>query len=137
VYGHRKGVCLMAGKKLDKKKLDYYKKILLKLKDNFVRDINNMSKNPGAQNSDSGDISGHVLHMADVATDMYDREFNLGLASNEREVLNRIEQALRRIEKESFGSCVECEKIIPMVRLKAIPYTETCLKCQEKLETGA
>ncbi|MCK5012656.1 MAG: TraR/DksA family transcriptional regulator [Candidatus Omnitrophica bacterium] len=125
----------MLVKKLDKKKLDYYKKLLLKLKESFLHDITNMSKDPGSQNGDSGDISGHVLHMADVATDMYDREFNLGLASSEREALNKIEQALKRIDEESFGTCVECEKSIPSARLKALPYAETCLKCQEKIET--
>ncbi len=119
----------------DKKKTDYYKKLLIKLKENFLRDITNMSKDPGAKNGDSGDVSGHVLHMADVATDMYDREFNLGLASSEREVLNKIEQALKRVEENSFGICIECAKPIPSARLKAIPYAETCLKCQEKLET--
>lgn len=126
----------MPGKGLDAEKLNYYKKALLKLKDHFVRDINNMSQNPGSQNSDSGDVSGHVQHMADVATDMYDREFSLGLASNERGVLQKIEQALKRIEDKSFGICVECKKAIPVARLRAIPYTETCLKCQEKIETG-
>jgi len=125
----------MADNKYDKKKLEYYEKSLLKLKDSFVHDINNMSKNPGSQNSESESVSGHVLHMADVATDMYDREFNLELASNEREVLQQIEQALKRIKDKSFGACLECKKAIPMIRLKAIPYVETCLKCQEKIET--
>jgi DnaK suppressor protein len=125
----------MPGKKnMDKKSLEYYKKVLLKLKEDFVRDINNMSKNPGSHTEDSGDISGHVLHMADVATDMYDREFNLGLASNEREVLNKIDLALKKIGDKSFGICVECKKSIAIARLKAIPYAETCLKCQEKIE---
>jgi len=125
----------MAVKTFDKKKLEHYKKMLLKLLDEFVHDINNMSKNPGSQNNESGDVSGHVQHMADVATDMYDREFNLGLASNEREVLQKIEQALKRIEDKTFGACLECEKSIPMIRLNAIPYADTCLKCQEKIET--
>ena len=125
----------MPTKKMDKKKLDYYKKLLMKLKENFLRDITNMSQDPGSQNGDSGDISGHVLHMADVATDMYDREFNLGLASSEREVLQKIEQAIKRIDEQSFGACVECEKTIPVARLKALPYVETCLKCQEKIES--
>jgi len=125
----------MPEKKFDKKKLDYYRKLLLKLKESFVHDIENMSKNPGSHKSDSGDISGHVLHMADVATDMYDREFNLGLASSEREVINRIDQALKRIKEKTFGACIECEKTIPGMRLKALPYAETCLKCQEKIET--
>jgi len=122
-------------KKMDKKKLEQYKKVLVDLKDDLVSNIKNMSKNPGTELSDSGDVSGHVLHMADVATDMYDREFNLGLASNEREVLYRIDTALKRIEDQIFGLCVECEKSIPIVRLKAIPYVETCLKCQEKIES--
>ncbi len=125
----------MAGIKFDKKKLNQYKKSLIKLSDSLLHDIDNMSKNPGSQNSESSDVSGHVLHMADVATDMYDREFNLGLASTEREVLQKIEQALKRIDDKIFGACVECEKSIPFARLNAIPYVETCLKCQEKIET--
>ena len=125
----------MPAKKMDKKKLDLFKKNLIKLRDSLLHDIDNMSKNPGSQNSDSNDVSGTVLHMADVATDMYDREFNLGLASTEREVLSRIEKALKRIEEKSFGACSECEKSIPLIRLNAIPYVETCLKCQEKIET--
>ena len=122
-------------KSLDVKKMVYYKKLLIKMKESFLHDITNMSKDPGSHNGDSGDISGHVLHMADVATDMYDREFNLGLASSEREVLTKIEQALKRIDEKTFGACVQCAKPIPSARLKAIPYTETCLKCQEKIET--
>ena len=125
----------MPAKKMDKKKLDLFKKNLIKLRDSLLHDIDNMSKNPGSQNSDSNDVSGTVLHMADVATDMYDREFNLGLASTEREVLSRIEKALKRIEEKTFGACSECEKSIPLIRLNAIPYVETCLKCQEKIET--
>jgi len=66
---------------------------------------------------------------------MYDREFNLGLESTEREVLQKIEQALKRIDDKIFGACSECEKPIPLVRLNAIPYVETCLKCQEEIET--
>ena len=125
----------MAGKKFDQKKLQQYKKDLVKIQDSVLHDISNMSKNPGSKNSDSGNVSGHVQHMADVATDMYDREFNLGLASNEREVLQEIEHALKRIDKKTFGACTECEKPIPLARLNAIPYVETCLKCQEKIET--
>ncbi len=123
----------MVSNKIDKKKLETYKKLLLKLKDGFMHDIHNMSKNPNSS-GDSGDVSGHVLHMADVATDMYDREFNLGLASNDREALQKIELALKKIDDKSYGACSMCKKSIPVARLKALPYAETCLKCQEKLE---
>ena len=119
--------------RLDKKKLEYYKKVLIDLKEEMAHDIKNMSE-PSTQASDSGDVSGHVLHMADVATDMYDREFNLGLASNDREVLYKINLALKRIEDRNYGQCLECQKPIAAARLRAIPYAETCLKCQEKIE---
>ncbi len=127
----------MAENKLDKKQLGIYRKILLKIKEDIVHDIKNMSAVNSPQKDTSGDIVGHALHMADVATDMYDKEFNLGLASNDREVLHRVEVALKRIEDKTYGLCLECKKSIPQARLKAIPYTETCLKCQERLEKSS
>ena len=127
----------MPDKKLDKKTLDFYKKMLVKLKEEVSHDIRQMASDNSADKKDTqGDVSGHALHMADVASDMYDREFSLGLASNDRELLSKVDMALKRIEQKSFGICSECKKPIPAIRLKAIPYTETCLKCQEKLEAA-
>ena len=73
--------------------------------------------------------------MADVATDMYDREFTLGLAANDRELLYQVNEALGRIEEGNYGLCVACKKPIPATRLKAIPHAQTCLKCQELRES--
>jgi len=126
----------MPEKKFDKKALEAYKKILLGIKEKVVQDIKQMSSESiSAQNDSVGDVSGHALHMADVATDMYDREFSLGLASNDRELLQRIDAALGRIQDGTYGLCSECKKSILIQRLKAIPYVETCLKCQEAIES--
>jgi RNA polymerase-binding transcription factor DksA len=92
-------------------------------------------ENTNTNGNGAGDVSGHALHMADVATDMYDREFNLGLASNDRETLVRVAEALQRIEEGNYGLCTHCKKPIAPARLKAIPYVETCVKCQEDLES--
>ena len=120
---------------LEKKQLEEFRKQLSELKEKILHDIKNMSAVNSADHKDTtGDVSGHALHMADVATDMYDREFNLGLASNDRELLFKIESALKRVDNKIFGLCSHCNKLIPMARLKAIPYVETCLKCQEELE---
>ena len=126
----------MPAKKLDQKKLDYYKKLLIKLRDDLVHDIRNMSDNTGGSNNDSSDVSGHVQHMADVATDMYDKEFSLGLASHDREVLHKINSALKRIEDGTYGFCLATSKAISQARLKAIPYAEYCLKHQEEIENS-
>jgi len=123
-----------SSKKLTKKELDEYKEQLIKLKNEFLHDIKNLADDSN-QNSDSGDVSGHVLHMADVATDMYDKEFSMGLASKDREVLNKIEEALKRIQDGTFGLCLATEKAISKARLKAIPYAEYCLEYQEELES--
>ena len=126
----------MPDKKMDKKQLDLYRKSLLKLQESIVHDIKNMSAVESASAKDSSvDVSSHALHMADVATDMYDREFSLGLASNDRELLYKVNEALKRIEDQTFGICLECQKSVAVARLKAIPYARTCLKCQEKIET--
>ena len=120
--------------KMDKKSLDQFRKLLIQMKQDLIHDIHKMTHSPGINGDDSKDVSGHVLHMADVATDMYDREFNLGLASNEREVLQKIDNALRRIEEGTYGICLGTGKPISKARLKAIPYAEYCLKYQEELE---
>ncbi len=116
-------------------KFDGYKKLLLNIKEKITGDIRNLSDdNKGSSNDRGGDVSGHALHMADVATDMYDREFTLGLAANERELLYQVDEALMRVQEGTYGICIVCKKSIPVTRLKALPHAKLCLKCQEKSE---
>ena len=124
----------MTEKKLDQKKLEFYRKLLLKHKQELVQDINHLANEAG--DSESKDVSGHVLHMADVASDMYDKEFSMGLAAKDRLILQRIEAALKRIDEGTYGFCLGTGKAIKAQRLEAIPYAEYCLKYQEELEDG-
>lgn len=122
--------------KMLKKEAKQYKESLLKLKERISEDVKHISEDAlkKSQRDASGDISGYTLHMADVATDAYDREFSLGLASNDRNVLMQIDDALKRIEEGTYGACEECEKPIAKVRLKALPFASLCLKCQSAKE---
>jgi DnaK suppressor protein len=119
--------------KLKKKDMKLFKELLEKLRKDMVHDINNMRENPNSD-SDSRDLSGHAQHMADVATDMYDKEFNLGLAAHDREVLDKINEALMRIEKGTYGVCLGTGNNINRERLEAIPYAKYCLEHQEEIE---
>jgi DnaK suppressor protein len=85
----------------------------------------------------SGDLSGYSLHMADQATDNYDREFALNLAGNEQEFLYKIDEALKRIEEKTYGTCTECAKPISKMRLKVVPFAELCITCQETQEKNS
>jgi len=123
-------------KKFNKKELGEFKKLILKRKEETLGNINHISDDTLKKSlkDASGDISGYAYHMADMATDNYDREFSLGLASNERELLYGLEDALKRIEEGTFGICEECDTAIAKTRLKAIPYARFCVKCQSKME---
>jgi len=123
-------------KKLGKRELKMYRESLLKQKELIVGEIQHITKDTlkKSQKDASGDISGYTYHMADVATDNYDREFSLGLASSEREIVYDINEALKRIEDGIYGNCQECDKSITKKRLKAVPYAKYCIKCQEGME---
>jgi RNA polymerase-binding protein DksA len=122
--------------KLKATELKQYKEKLLKLRADLSDEIGRIKD--GALNKStrdsSGDLSGYSLHMADQASDNFEREFSLDLAQNEQGMIYRIDAALKRIEEKSFGECVSCQKAISKQRLKAVPYAEACIACQEAQE---
>jgi len=123
-------------KKLNKKEIESFKKLISKIKDKVLNEIKHISEDTlkKSQKDAAGDISGYAFHMADVASDTYDREFSLGLASNERELLYELDDAIKKIEEGVFGICEECKSSIAKTRLTAVPYARLCVKCQEKKE---
>ena len=137
--GNRRGeskVKKKATKKMNKKDLTLFKRLILERKDEIITEIKHISEDTlkKSQRDAAGDISGYAYHMADIATDTYDREFSMGIASNERKIIYDIDDALKRIEDGNFGTCEDCKGVIAKTRLKAIPYARLCLKCQEKRE---
>ena len=121
---------------MDKKDLKFFKELLMKKKIDLAKGIDHIANDAlkTSQRDAAGDLSAYSLHMADMATDNYDREFSLGLADNEQKILNRINEALEKITESKFGLCELCGKKISKVRLKAVPYAELCIPCQEKQE---
>lgn len=76
----------------------------------------------------SGDISGYGEEEADAGTFTFERERDLSLENNIRDILGKIEGALERLRDGSFGACLRCGKPIEKARVKAIPYVELCIK---------
>ena len=70
----------------------------------------------------------------DLASDERDREINFILNDREREKLHAIDEALERIKDKSYGICESCEGEIQLGRLKVLPFTRLCVKCQEENE---
>lgn len=121
--------------KMDKQELQKFKKMLLKKKEDMLKEIQHVEKDSlsKSQRESSGDLSAYTFHMADIAQDSYDREFSLGIATNvQQKMLYAIEEALKHIEDKTYGICVKCEKPIAKNRLMAIPYANLCVECQSK-----
>ncbi len=63
-----------------------------------------------------------------------DRNFELRIRDRERKLINKIREALERIENESFGQCESCEEEIGAERLHARPVTTLCIDCKTEQE---
>jgi DnaK suppressor protein len=70
----------------------------------------------------------------DLASDERDREINFILNDREREKVVAIDEALQRIKEKTYGICESCEGEIQLGRLKVLPFTRLCVKCQEENE---
>jgi RNA polymerase-binding transcription factor DksA len=72
-------------------------------------------------------------HLADMATETYDREFDEGLEEDARGRLREVDDALTRIESGEYGTCRVCGKQIPAERLEVLPWTTLCVDDARKL----
>jgi len=119
-----------------KEVLEKYQKALLKKREELVGEVKHLQDETSnkSQREAAGDLSGYSIHPADQATDSYDRQFSIDLASSEGRIIRDIDAALKRIQEKTFGVCETCGKKINSGRLKILPYAPYCFKCQEKNE---
>ena len=123
-----------AAKKMPAADLKKYKDLLVKERDRIANAISHITDNTlkTSQRDASGDLSGYSYHMADMASDDYERDFSLSRATEDQKVLYFIDEAIKRIKDGSYGSCLECGGAIAKSRLNALPYAEVCIECQKK-----
>lgn len=69
---------------------------------------------------------------ADVASDLAEAEFDLGLEETARARLAEVEAALRRIAHHEYGLCERCGDRIGLARLHALPWAANCIACASK-----
>ena len=65
-----------------------------------------------------------------------ERDLAIGNVDRESTLLRNVRAALRRIQEDSFGTCVECESEISAKRLAAVPWAPCCIQCQETADRG-
>jgi len=101
---------------------------LLRLREDLAKEIQRL------RGEACEETPNYSMHMADAATDSFDRDLVLGLASFEQEGLYEIDAALKRIEDGTYGICELTGKAIPWERLQAIPWTRFSIEAENQLE---
>ena len=92
-----------------------------------IRDV----RSEGANNPNQGVLDAVESSEADIQDDI---EF--ALIQMKSETLNKIEEALHRLEDGTFGYCFECGEEISERRLRALPFAVRCKDCEEARETA-
>ena len=104
------------------------KDMLLKMRGELVRKIDRRSKATTVSGvSDIGDI-------LDSVSEERTRELDMILTDREKQKLKQIDDALERIEENTYGFCEECGVKIPRARLKVVPFAKYCVECKEVIE---
>jgi DnaK suppressor protein len=78
-----------------------------------------------------------VRDAEEQSVDDFVQEIDFALMQMKSETLLRIDEALGRLENDTYGRCIECGGDIAAGRLKALPFAELCRACQEAHENEA
>ena len=81
---------------------------------------------------DAGDGAGN--DQADVGSTTFERDHEMTLANNARDMLTQTEHALERIDDGTYGVCESCGQPIGKNRLMAFPRATLCLTCKQREE---
>ncbi|MCL2646540.1 MAG: TraR/DksA C4-type zinc finger protein [Phycisphaerales bacterium] len=126
-------VPVKASASLGKADLQYFRHLLLEKRREILGDVGSMESEAFKGGSN---LSNMPIHMADVGTDNFEQEFTLGLIESERKILREIQDALIRIDNNTFGICQGTGKPIPRVRLEAVPWAKYRIEYSRLLESG-
>src|SRR5205807_1810187 len=114
---------------------DRFRKQLLETKPQLEADLERYQREEqdlagGLEEPGSGghwEHSGYGDHMADDATELFEREKSIGMEQSLREHLRQVDHALSRIEDGTYGQCERCGRPIPDERHRALPEATLCI----------
>lgn len=122
---------------LGKKDLEEFERLLLLRKKLLMGQVEGLEDQARQKGPAAGELSNVPVHLADIASDLFEQDLSLGRAEDASDEIKEIDDAIERIRDGSFGVCEDCRKRIPRERLQAIPWTRFCVPCQTKREEEA
>ena len=115
---------------------DRFRDILMEERGRVASAINRLHEDNSTSLEEETEEETYDNHLADSATATLNREIDYTLEENAEHVLSAIDDALRRIEDGTFGTCGRCGAAIAEERLEAIPYANRCIDCKRLDERG-
>ncbi len=82
------------------------------------------------------DSEAEGMDLADKASSSYTKEFMFSKSDGDRQLLQKVVDALLRLDEGDFGKCMNCEEEVERKRLEAVPWSPFCLSCQAKAEAN-
>jgi DnaK suppressor protein len=120
---------------LTKKEIQELKKQLLEERQQLAEQLEELEQTSFAvgQSDLTGEM-GFDEEFADAGTATFERERDLSLVNNLRDLIERIDKALAKVEEGTYGLCDRCGKPIEKLRIKALPYANLCIKDKQEEE---
>ncbi len=120
----------MTKKKYTKKELQEFKDLIIDLTEKVSKAIEEARSRADDIIKEGNQSSIYSSHMADAGSDQQSLEHAYSVIDRESKFLNYLEKALQRIEDGTYGSCVKCDELISMERLKEVPHATQCFDCK-------
>ena len=84
----------------------------------------------------SPEISSLPQHLAELGTEAFEQDRDLGLAEQASAEIAEIDRALERLDAGTYGTCESCGRRISRERLRALPFAALCTSCKAKQEAA-
>lgn len=120
----------MAKSRISRQMIARLKKELIERKRHLTKEIHTRMSEAGA----SGDE--RLTDLMDQATDAFQDEMAMSLATQEQDEIVAINEALTEMKEGTYGLCSACGKAIGVKRLEVIPFSTMCIDCKRKQELG-
>ncbi len=98
------------------------------LRSDYHRAIADITSLQQSSNDGAGD------DQADAGSKTFEREQELSIANNRRDLMTQMERAMERLDAGTYGRCESCAEPIPKARLQAFPGATLCVRCKQREE---
>lgn len=116
--------------------IEKFRKKLIEEKARILKMVQDMDDNLdyNADRPGQSELADYDQHPADDGTETFEKEKDISVRDSWRDVLGRIDEAIGKIDRGTYGCCDRCGAVISKERLNVMPYAIFCVDCQDAIE---